>query len=255
MKIVLIGTGHVATVLGHIFKQHGHQIVQVFGRNRIKTAALSRLLDAEIVNGADCITKEAGLYVIAVSDNAIENIAAQLHLQNQLVVHTAGSVPKEILKPASASYGVLYPLQSLHAGTSKPLKIPFLIDASSAENLQQLQQLVGSINSDWQICSNEQRLNMHLAAIWVNNFPTLLYSIAFRICQEKDMSFGLLLPLLQETAARIGADDPVIKQTGPAIRGDVQTMEKHQQLLHTHPLWLSIYNQLSTEIGAISAGD
>ncbi|ULQ53920.1 Rossmann-like and DUF2520 domain-containing protein [Flavihumibacter fluvii] len=248
MKIVLIGTGNAGKILGEQFVQSGHTILQLYGRDPAKAAALSRLYNCPAISNLADLTPMADLYLVAVSDDAIPEIAGQMQLSHQLVVHTAGSVSREVLKNTSTEYGVLYPLQSLQSASTKKPAIPFLIDASSRASLTKLQELVVSLGSGYQVCTDDQRLGMHLAAVWVNNFPNLLYAIAYRICQEKGLDFTLLRPLLIETAERIGETDPLALQTGPAIRNDQDTLHRHRDLLHLHPSWLELYQKLSTEI-------
>lgn len=248
MKIVLIGTGNVAAVLGKLLVQNGHTIVQVYGRNSQKAAGLANQLNCTWVTSMPRLESGADLYLLAVSDDAIPVIAKQLRVSNQLVVHTAGSVSKEVLQPASGEYGVLYPLQSLRSSAIEQPGIPFLIDGNSESSIQKLKEIAASIGAGYQVSGDEQRLNMHLAAVWVNNFPNLLYSIAFWLCKEKGLDFTLLEPLIQQTAERLNGKDPREWQTGPAIRHDEITIQRHEQLLQEHPEWLKLYQHLTIQI-------
>jgi predicted short-subunit dehydrogenase-like oxidoreductase (DUF2520 family) len=248
MNIILIGTGNVATVLGEQFTRAGHRIVQVFGRTEASARELSGKLESAYTCSWKELIPEADLYVVAISDSAITGIPQHIRLKDQLIVHTAGAVPAEVLQPVSGHYGVLYPLQSLRGQAPSTGQVPFLIDANTEGGLKKLKTLVRSIHSPFQVSNDEQRLQMHLAAVWVNNFPNLLYSIAFKICLEKELDFRLLKPLIAETAERISIHDPREWQTGPAIRKDQNTLEKHKALLVNHPNWLQLYSMLSEEI-------
>ena len=113
MKIVIIGTGNVATVLARKLKLAGHSILQVYGRNEAAAAALAAQLSATACSAWTAITQEAELYIVSVADNALESVAAHLLLKDQLVVHTAGAVSMQVFKNVAASYGVLYPFQTI----------------------------------------------------------------------------------------------------------------------------------------------
>src|SRR5918993_5263485 len=108
MDIVIIGTGNTATVLGRKLKKAGHTILQVFGRNSSEASELAYELDSESTNYWNVVTRKADLYILAVSDIAIEEVFQELRLSDKTIVHTAASVSKNVLKEGSAHYGVLY---------------------------------------------------------------------------------------------------------------------------------------------------
>lgn len=113
MNIVIIGTGNTATVLGRKLKAAGHNIVQIFGRDSMAASELAYELDTESTNYWNIVNREADIYILAVSDIAIEQVIKELHLPDKTIVHTAASVSKNILKGAAPHFGVFYPLQSL----------------------------------------------------------------------------------------------------------------------------------------------
>ncbi|HAI82333.1 MAG TPA: DUF2520 domain-containing protein, partial [Chitinophagaceae bacterium] len=128
MKVVLVGTGNVATVLGKLIVQQGHTVVGVKGRAQQATETLAQTLAAETI--ITNVTPVADMYVIAVNDSAIATAAATLSIpDNAILVHTAASVSYEVLQPYAAQVGVLYPLQSLRSQMPYIPKIPFLVDA------------------------------------------------------------------------------------------------------------------------------
>jgi predicted short-subunit dehydrogenase-like oxidoreductase (DUF2520 family) len=93
-----------------------------------------------------------------------------------------------------------------------------------------------------------QRLNLHLAAVWVNNFTNYLFTEAWEICREKGVDFNMLLPLMEHTVERLKTYPPAAMQTGPALRGDHSTMEKHLDLLADRPESATLYHLLSEAI-------
>ena len=116
MKVVIIGTGNAAHVLARKIKQTSHQLVQLVGRDPINTEKLARKLEVEFTNTISHIEQHADIYIVAIADDALASISEWLQLERKLVVHTAGSISKHVLKGVSKNYGVLYPLQSLKAG-------------------------------------------------------------------------------------------------------------------------------------------
>ena len=247
MKIVLIGTGNIARVLGAELKGAGHEIMEVYGRTAEHARELASGLETVSITDVNAITKDADLYIVAVTDTALGQLNESLRLPGKWVVHTAGAAPVSALAKVTELNGVLYPLQSIRGQLPSTKKIPFLLNAVNPEGLDILISLATSFGSSWQQCTDEQRLHMHLAAVWVNNFPNLMYSIAFGICREKELDFGLLQPLIAETAARVHNSDPWLWQTGPAIRNDTVTISRHLELMEEKEL-KDLYVVLTNEI-------
>jgi predicted short-subunit dehydrogenase-like oxidoreductase (DUF2520 family) len=248
MDIVIIGTGNTATVLGNKIKVAGHKIVQVFGRNAQKSSELANALGADFTNHSATIYKNADLYLIAVSDRAIADVLKDFQLSGRPIAHTAGAVSRDILKPFSMKYGVFYPLQSLKKGVTGSPDIPILIDASDNSTLEILKSLAHSLSSIVMEADDEQRLKLHMAAVFCNNFVNYLYLLMERYCSKEGLDFRLLIPLIQETGKRLGHSTPAQAQTGPAIRNDIATLERHLSLLEDHPHLKELYQLLTHSI-------
>ena len=234
MDIVLIGTGNTATILGRKLRAAGHHIVQVYGRNAKAASDLALQLNAGSTHHLPLVTPTAGLYILAVSDSAIEEVVKELQLSDKTIVHTAGSVSREVLHGAK-HYGVFYPLQSLKKETAYLPDTPIIIDASDEETLSVLRHLANSITENVVHADDEKRMKLHLAAVFTNNFVNYLYTLADEYCRTECIDFKLLIPLIEETALRIKTISPADAQTGPAARHDVATIQKQEQLLNDYP--------------------
>lgn len=234
MRIVMIGTGNVATILGRKMKAAGHQLVQVVGRTAASTQKLAHQWEANYTTTTTQLDQTADLYIIAVADAAIASVAAELTLKHKLLVHTAGSVSKEVLKAGSDRYGVLYPVQSLRASMEQLPAIPFLVDANHEDDIEGLRSFAEGLSGQVGVAGDEQRLKLHVAAVMVSNFTNHLYTLAERYCEAEQADFALLHPLIQQVADRLQYGSPKDAQTGPAIRHDEPTIQKHLELLATH---------------------
>ncbi len=241
MRVVLIGAGNTATILGRLMKESSHQIVQVYGRTAATTEALAKQIGATYCIDAGKLDTSADLYVLAVSDEAVAEVAGQLVLHNKLVVHTAGSVSKDVLKQASRNYGVLYPLQSLRKEMKELPLIPLLVDGNTSDDLTLIYDFAQSLSNQVQKANDEERLRYHLAAVMVNNFSNHLYSLVHDYCKKTGTDFNILLPLIQQLPGRLTDDKPQDLQTGPAIRRDQATINKHLQLLSDYPQVKNLY--------------
>jgi predicted short-subunit dehydrogenase-like oxidoreductase (DUF2520 family) len=249
MDIVIIGTGNVASVLGRKFMRAGHKILQVVGRNSTAASALAYDLNTVSTNYQSPIIQKADLYLIAVTDNSIGDVITDLKLKDQVVAHTAASVPKEILKNVSQHYGVFYPLQSLRKGMKELPDIPVFFDGSDEKARKVLEKLAHSIAKDHVVeAGDDARLKLHVAAVVVSNFVNHLYVLAEDYCKKEGLDFQQLLPLIQETANRVKEVSPKNAQTGPALRHDAETIQKHLELLKGHSQLKNIYVLLTESI-------
>jgi predicted short-subunit dehydrogenase-like oxidoreductase (DUF2520 family) len=254
MNIVIIGTGNAATVLGKKIKDAGHRIVQVFGRDASAASRLAYQLDTESTNYWSVIRKDADVYLIAVADDAIHEVATHVHVPGKVVAHTAASVNKEILRKMSHHCGVFYPLQSLRKDIKALPEIPIFIDASDDLTRKTLEELAHSISKREVMSANDdKRLKMHVAAVIVSNFTNHLYMLAEDFCKKEGIDFRQLLPLIEETAQRLETISPSNAQTGPAIRFDKPTIQQHLALLGSYPRLKKIYETMTESIQSTRA--
>ena len=248
MKIVIVGSGNAATVLGKVIKRAGHDIIQVLSRNEVHAKTLADILGCQSGNYITTPYKDADLYLFALTDNALHHLYEHVQLEDKLVVHTCGSVSKNVLTEISEKHGVLYPLQTLNKNSDEPPQIPLLIDASSKDLLTYLKTFARTLSDDVSIANDEDRLKFHIAAVFVNNFTNHLYAMADDFCEQENIDFKKLMPLIAETAARIQKYSPKEVQTGPALRQDIYTLGKHLKMLSADPDLKYIYLKLSESI-------
>ena len=248
MKIILTGSGNVAAVFGKLLKAAGHTITAVVSRNATHAAQLAELLEANWYNEIKKVNSRADIYIIAAADDAIQKIADGLNADNKIVLHTSGAVSKDVLQNASENYGVLYPLQSLRKEINYTPEIPLLIDASNAETLAAIKLLAASISQKVSVADDMQRLKLHVAAVIASNFSNHLFTLAEDYCKKEQIPFDILIPLIEETAKRLNNFSPKDVQTGPAVRGDAATIQKHRKLLQAYPQTEKLYENMSSSI-------
>ena len=249
MEIIIIGSGNAAAVLGRKFKSAGHHILQVVSRNASAASALAYEWNTVSTNYLSAINPNGEVYIIAVADDAIAEVAKDLKLPGKVVAHTAASVPMDILKSVSKHYGVFYPLQSLRKESEALPDIPVFWEGSDETSKKTLETLAHSISEEKAAeAGDDARLKLHVAAVIVSNFPNHLYSLAEQYCRKEGLEFKQLLPLIEETATRIKDISPAQSQTGPAIRNDEETIQKHLDLLKDYPQLKKIYESFTESI-------
>ena len=227
ISVVIIGSGNVAKHLIKAFlKIENVNLKQVYTRNLEDEA----LLKSSVSTTSDLsLIKEADVTIIAVSDDAIANIS--YNLKNALVVHTSGSVEMKALKNEK-NKGVFYLLQSFSKEKEINFStIPICLEAENKSDLAKLEKLASLLQGNIYHLSSLQRKKIHVAAVFVNNFTNHMYTIAYNICEEHNVPFDILEPLIEETSQKIKNLTPKEAQTGPAKRNDIETIKNHLNLL------------------------
>lgn len=233
MRISFIGSGRVATHLAQIFAKQ-HQIVQIMSPTLAHAQKLADLVDAQAIDVFEAIEPSIDMCVIAVSDQMISQTIQKLshYFQQTLIVHTSGSTHLNVLKQHYDNVGVIYPLQTFSFESKIDWKnTPLLIEAALDKQRTPLLNLVNSLSDRVYLYSSEQRLSLHLAAVFACNFSNYCYDMAKQIVDQHQVDFNLLYPLILETANKATHNDPKIVQTGPAMRGDQNILTMHQNLL------------------------
>ncbi len=248
MKIVIVGSGNVGTVLCRAIKNAGHEIVQVVSRKLEHAAALASVHGTKAGLLTDAEFMAADLYILALNDAPLINPEKFIALKNKFVVHTAGSVSMNVLKNLTPVYGILYPLQTMSKVTGHVPEMPLLVEADSPETLQNLVDFAKTISNTVIPSTESERMHYHIAAVFAGNFTNHMYAIAENYCNHEKIDFKNLIPLIKEITSRLDHFSPREVQTGPAVREDIITINKHLQALssHTDPKYL--YLKLSESI-------
>jgi predicted short-subunit dehydrogenase-like oxidoreductase (DUF2520 family) len=249
MDIVLLGSGNVATQLGRAFKLAGLNIVQVWSRDIENATILADNLAASPISDFDYLNRKADLYIISVKDEAINELARELKVNDRLIVHTAGSKEINVLEGSSSKYGVLYPLQTFSKTKVVDFRqIPFAIEGNTPEVTGIIRALADRLSEHVIELNSEQRKSLHIAAVLACNFTNHLFALAAELLKEQNLDFDLLKPLITETTAKVLTNDPLKMQTGPASRGDMETIKAHLNVLKDKLELQDLYQKISQSI-------
>ncbi|TKB96991.1 Rossmann-like and DUF2520 domain-containing protein [Pedobacter cryophilus] len=250
MKIAILGSGNVASHLSKALIKAGNPVMQVWSRHHENAVNLALEIGANSIPDIKDISESIEVVIIAVSDNAIENVASQIPVkENRLIIHTSGTTAIAILQKFGNQYGVIYPLQTFSKSADLDFsQVPLFIEGNTASSLDKISNIASQLSAKVQPADSQTRALLHVSAVFACNFTNHFYTIAQQILQEKNLSFDLLRPLIQETANKAMLNLPSTVQTGPAKRNDELTMNKHIDLLSSHPQWQVIYHLISQDI-------
>ena len=244
MKIVIIGSGNVAYHLAKAFTQNNIKVSQIFGRNEVELNKISEELN---IPYSTKDLDDADLYLISVSDSAVEQVSDLIRTEKALVAHTSGSLPIETLNGdyRKASF---YPLQTFSKTKNLDYsKIPFFIEAENQIDEKSLFELASLISDNVETSDYEKRKYIHLTAVFACNFVNHLFARAKEISDSQDLDFNYFIPLIDETVEKIHHLEPKSAQTGPAVRGDERILKLHEELI-TDKEHLKIYQLMNESI-------
>lgn len=234
MRISFIGAGRVAHHLADALSQH-HQIIQIYSRRFEPAQTLAAQVGATATANISEIHPEVDLVIIAVSDQMIASVIAEVQhqLADTLIVHTSGSTDLEVLAKVHARAGVFYPLQTFSLDREISwADTPLFVEAKSENDLVLLTALASQLSRRVYQYTSAQRLSLHLAAVFACNFTNYCYDMAKQIVDTQHVDFSLLYPLILETANKALSNDPKQMQTGPAMRGDLNILNMHEHMLN-----------------------
>jgi predicted short-subunit dehydrogenase-like oxidoreductase (DUF2520 family) len=251
--LAVIGAGNLAVSVVPALKKSGVEVTRIYSRTYEHAASLAKRVDAQAVRSISELGV-ADLYLLSVTDNCIEEIAAptgKIADKDSVVVHTSGSADINVLKPYCANYGVLYPFQTF--STAKPItdfsSVPVFIEASSEDVLLKLRELAEKISGKVSVLDSAKRMGLHIAGVFSCNFVNSLLSCAFDICRKFGIEPCDLKPLIEKTVEKaFVSGNPQEVQTGPAVRGDTVTVEKHLKFLQPNPGLQQVYAVMSEYI-------
>jgi len=250
-KVAIIGTGNLATHLSKFFEKKGFRVSEVYGRNLDKTRNLaSKLYDCNAVSDLDFSESEATLFFLCVSDESISELAEDILLpEGSILLHCSGATSLMAIAREDSEFGVFYPIQTFSSNRKISFEnLPICIEANTEEAENILEKLVLKLGAQPYFMNSEQRLTLHLSAVFACNFTNHFYRIAKDLLKSKGLPFDLLGDLIHETTDKALEFGPENVQTGPAIRDDQVTLTKHQLLLKKKAEWKLLYQKISEDI-------
>lgn len=245
INISLIGTGRLSfNLMNEILDNKSLSLNQIYGRSKFRPKNISDQIEyiKEIKN-----LKKSDFYFIAVSDIEIEKISNKINSYDGIVIHLSGSTNINVLS-IHKNHGVFYPLQTFSYDSNLSFKqIPILIEANSKINLSKIKKLADIFSKKVYKMNSSKRLVCHISATIANNFSNHMIVSAEKILEENKINKSIIKPLIFETFNKLNKMSAKDAQTGPALRNDYITIEKHlKQLVNSD--FLDLYKEVTKNI-------
>ncbi|MDR2868343.1 MAG: DUF2520 domain-containing protein [Bacteroidales bacterium] len=247
-QITLIGTGNIGSWFCYALTDNGFHISQIYSRRMEHAQILAAQAGAEAINQLSELKDDSQIYIFALPDDHYQEVLAQIPFKMPVAIHTSGSLSQKIFKEYAVHYGVVYPFQTISKGLDfNKLEVPLLVEGDDQITEIKLLQWAQQLSHSASFQSEAQRFYLHLSAVFASNFSNAMFHIAYKKLQEHHIDWNIMMPLLRQTVEKITLVPPIEAQTGPASRGDVHIMKKHQAAL-SDDLEKEIYRLMSKYI-------
>ncbi|MGB3183182.1 MAG: Rossmann-like and DUF2520 domain-containing protein [Cyclobacteriaceae bacterium] len=251
-ELSIIGAGNLAWHVAPAFERLGHVVREVYSRNVENARKLvNRLEVAQAVESLDFSESTARIFLIATSDDAVPELVSRMKLpERALLAHTSGALSMDVLDhPDAWARGVFYPIQTFSKEKSVSFEgIPVCLEATNEEAEDYLINLAHSISKKVHRVESRDRLSLHVAAVFACNFTTHMLNMSNQILGQQNLKLDMLKPLIRETLNNSLEISPEKAQTGPARRGDRQTIARHMDFLSDDPGMARLYEAVSQHI-------
>lgn len=220
MRLAIIGRGKLGTAFEKALRIAGHTVVD------------------------DVFISE--LIILCVPDDAIARVSETY--SGRPMAHTSGTNASDILA-GNGPKASMHPIQTVRIGAEPEVfhGIQMSLEGD-AELVTLLSGLVTDVGAIPLHVTKEQKKAIHLAAVMVSNFTIALHMLADDVlnsAQVPTTSAELFKPLMERTMANLREVGPIEARTGPAVRGDVETIRAHLAILQGYPSAVAAYKALS----------
>ena len=197
---------------------------------------------------------DVDVVLLAVPDSAVASVCARLEVgPRQLVAHLAGALGLTPLLPArrkGARTGSMHPLRAFVRGQRQHFDGAAAgISASDPAAREQLEQLARRLGMMPVATSDRSRPLYHAAAVLAAGSQVALFSEAVRAFRKatgasEPAARSALLPLTLGALEKLRSIPAAEALTGPAVRGDAETIAAHRRALPED--LLPLYDALTT---------
>jgi len=261
MDVVIIGAGRVGASLGHALRKKGYEI-KALSCQRISSARESR----KIIGSGRPLTdnvetaKSGNIVFLSLPDKTIEKVSqelsqAALDWSKKYVFHTSGLLGSSVLqnlKNKGAFTASLHPIQSfaLKSADIKQFEGIYFGLEGCREALPLGKKMISQLKGQTLLLEEKDKPLYHTACSIASNFFVVLIEIATNLLDKIGLdedSFQVLFPLVQGTLHNVNKFDINASLTGPIVRGDLDSIERHLHSLETSPEYRKIYTALASQ--------
>ncbi|MBN2279890.1 MAG: DUF2520 domain-containing protein [Candidatus Marinimicrobia bacterium] len=249
MNFGLIGASKTGLAMAYHLWQKGYQPLFLWNRSPENLQKSRQYLPFEQLTASfQNLAKDCDFILFSVSDDALEAVIRDffLHHKNTRVklFHTSGAIDSSVFGKYENS-GSMHPVISISTVAGGIENLPqttFTCEGKIAPFLKNLAETIGETGI---ILTGEQKQNLHLSAVFLNNYLKGLIEKIKILNQTAGLEVSKTQKILDSITRQTLAEswrEPLAKTlTGPVKRGDVQTIKKHLDILKNDYLFQQLY--------------
>jgi predicted short-subunit dehydrogenase-like oxidoreductase (DUF2520 family) len=269
VDFVLIGLGAVGRALVPALVKAGYVCNGLIGRGRAEERALAKRCRAPLATDLSSLSDDFDLLFLCVRDSQLDSLARDLAEQEvgwngRIVSHTAGALSSEVLAPLrekGAEVASFHPFGSFaRTGRSVQFKgMTFGIEGTpKAQEIAR--KIARELGGRPLIVPAEKRAHYHLAAVFASNFfvgdLALAVEMLSQIGLDERQALQVISPIVEGTFRNVKKLGVRNALTGPAARGDVETLARHEAALdQIDPALVELYRRFCEYLERISKED
>lgn len=268
--ISIIGAGRLGTSLGLALSKKGYRIRALSCRT-LSSAEESRQIIGEGIASTDNIetARHGQLTLICLPDEEISKVARALansgiDWQKKWVFHCSGLLSSDELKPLKARgawTASFHPLQSLAQKKTSPKQfetIYFGVEGCG-QALTLAKKIIEQLGGYLLLLQTKDKVLYHTSCSIASNYLVVLLDMATSLLKqiglEEKEAFHILLPLIKGTLHNVKKLNTREALSGPIIRGDQKSVQKHLEALRGFPSLHETYRQLARQALEIAKRD
>ncbi len=259
MKIGFIGAGKVGTAMGIFFKQNSLTLSGYLSRSETSSQGAADATDATIFIDLPSLVTASEVIFITTGDDQISAVINQLVqtaclTEHHTLVHTSGALSTDLFDPLLTSgCGLcsLHPIMSFSDPftAAQNLKQTVFTLEGNEKGLAEVQRILQITGNPYSVINKSDKVLYHAAACILSNYLVTLIDSGFELLKTTgigaDEITRAFMPLISATLGNIERSGTVNALTGPLVRGDENTIDKHIEALKSQaPEFLTLYQTM-----------
>jgi predicted short-subunit dehydrogenase-like oxidoreductase (DUF2520 family) len=257
-RVAIVGAGNLGAALAWSLRQAGYTIEAVIARSRGESLREARRLARQVGARAaiDMSSLRAKLVWFCVPDGAIaaaaQSLAAQVEWKGRVALHSSGALGSDELaglRRRGASVASVHPLMTFVRGSRPSLRgAPFALEGDAAAR-RVARRLVRDLGGQAYSIRKRDKAAYHAWGTFASPLLTALLATTEAVASlagvGRKAAKQRMIPILQQTLANYAAFGAAGAFSGPIVRGDVDTVKRHLQVLHDTPVAREVYLALA----------
>ena len=257
-NVAIVGAGNLGTALALALREVGYRIesvvARIYGNSLARARRLATATGARAVVGSDEV--KARILWLCVPDGEIARAAASLaegfQGRGRIALHSSGALGSETLEPLrrkGVAVASVHPLMTFVRGSRPSLTgVSFAIEGDPVA-VRAARRMVRDLGGESYSISRKEKKAYHTWGTFASPLLTALLATTEEVAAlagvTKKAARQRMLPILLQTVRNYGKIGAAAGFSGPIVRGDVETVRRHLEVLRTRRVPRQVYVALA----------